>query len=191
MRGREHEGARDRDALALAAGELGGQPLAHLGGEADTLEHDLDAPGDLGARERALGQQRQRHHVAHPLARIERGERILEYRLDEARAGPAIQIGEALALDEGLAGGRRQQPEDQPRQRGLAAAQFADDAEHAARRHAERYVIDRDHVARLREQAAAHAEHAAQAAHLDGRHRAGGSVLSHGAAPAAAADATT
>ena len=41
---------------------------------------------------------------------------------------------------------RLEQPEDQARQRGFAAAGLADDAEHAAGRHAEGDVVDRDHA---------------------------------------------
>ena len=43
----QHERARDRDALTLAARELCRIALAQLGGEADTFQHRPDARRDL------------------------------------------------------------------------------------------------------------------------------------------------
>ena len=48
----QHQGAGDADALALAAGELVREPLAHAGGQADQFQHGSDVPAGL-ARPRA------------------------------------------------------------------------------------------------------------------------------------------
>ena len=126
--------------------------FAHFGRQADALQDGRDAPLDLAAREGALRGERQRHDVIDAAARIERGERVLEHRLDQPRARLAVEIEQALSVDQRGAGGRREQPEDQPRERRLPAAGLAHDPEHAAGRHAERHIVDRDHVPLRRQQ---------------------------------------
>jgi hypothetical protein len=122
----------------------------------------------VGSADAALRHERHGHDVAHTPARVQRGEGILEDRLDQARAGAAIHVGEALSVHQHLAGGGRQQAEDHAGEGGLAAAALADDAEHAAGGHGEGDVVDRDDVARRREEPLPHVEDAAQAADLDG-----------------------
>ena len=122
---------------------------------------------DLAAREGALGGQRQGHDVLDAPARIERGERILEHRLDQPGARLAVEVEQALAVDQHGARRRLEQSEDQARQRGFAAAGFADNAEHAAGRDAERDVVDRDHALFRRQQPGVHAEFAPQVLDLD------------------------
>ena len=94
----------------------------------------------------ALGDERHGDDVAHARQRIERGEGILEHRLDQARAGLAVHVDDPLALDRDVAGAGLEQAQDQAGQGGLAAARFAHDAQHAAGRHGEGDVVDGDHV---------------------------------------------
>ena len=143
----QHQGAGDGDPLALAAGQFGWQAAAHLGGEADSRQHLVGAPGPLGTTDVALRRQGHGDDVGDLGQRIERGEGILEHRLDQARACLAVHVEDALALDGDVPGVGLEQAEDQARQRGLAAARFADDAQHAAFRHSQTYIVDRDHPA--------------------------------------------
>ena len=64
----------------------------------------------------------------------------------------------ALAFDGDVAGVGREQAQDQAREGGLAAARFAHDAQHAARRHGEGDVVDGHDMAVLAEHAALDAE---------------------------------
>ena len=178
----EHQRARDRGALALPAGKLRRHALAHPGRKPDAFENLGDPALDLGARECALGHQWKCDDVLDALARIERGERILEYRLDQPGARLAVEREQPLALDQRAPRGWREQPEDEARERRFSAAGLADDAEYAACRHAEGNVVDRDHVLLLCHQAGTHAEFAPQVFHLDrGAHAGCGSASSCGA----------
>src|SRR5205085_1297331 len=137
---------RDRGALALPARKLRRHTLAHLGRETDALENLRDAALDLLARKRALRGERQRNDVFHLAARVERGERVLEHRLDQAGARLAVEREQPLALDQRAPRCGREQPEDQARERRFSATGLADDAQYATCRHAEGNVVDRDHV---------------------------------------------
>ena len=94
---------------------------------------------------------------------------ILEHRLDQPSARLAIHVEDALALDGDVAGGRRQQAEDQARQGRLAAARFAHHAQHAAGRYGEGHVIDGDHVPVGPPQTALDAKGLPRGADFDGR----------------------
>ena len=177
----QHEGARNGDALALAAGQFGGETIAHLARQADTLQHLVDPLGDLGAGEGALRLQRHRHDVADAGQRIERRERILEHRLDQPRAGLAIHVDDALALDRDVAGVGREQAQDQAGEGGLAAARFAHDPEHAARRHGKRDAVDGDDATILAQDAARDAEGFADGLEFDRRQRCRARAHTHGA----------
>jgi len=142
----QDEGAGDGDPLTLAARQFSGQALAHLARQAHPHQHLVDPLCGLAAVDIALRTQRQGDDVAHARQRIERGEGILEDRLDEARAGPAIHVDDPLAFDGDIAGTGFEQAQDQSREGGLAAARFADDAQNAAGRHGEGHVVDGDHV---------------------------------------------
>ena len=129
----QHEGAGDGDALALAARQLGRQALAHLGATGRPAPASRRRACAISLRvDVALGTERHGDDVAHARQRVERGEGILEHRLDQPRAGAAIHVDDALALDRDVAGGRREQAQDQAGEGGLAAARFAHDAQHAA-----------------------------------------------------------
>ena len=148
--------------------QFGGQALAHLGREADACQHLVDALRDLRPPDVALGAQRHGDDVAHARQRVKRGEGVLEHRLDEAGARLAIHVDDALALDGDVAGAGFEQAEDQARQGGLAAARFADDAQHAARRHGEGHVVDRHHMAVGAQKPAFDPERLADRLDLDG-----------------------
>ena len=132
---------RDRDPLPHAAGKLMRvlhQPLlrrgnadrgqqfdaAHFRGHAVEFEMLLQRLDQLGA---------DRQH------RIERGHRVLEHHRERTAAqlaqAFAVEAHEILAVEHHAAGQHgllRQQLQDRPRQHGLAAAGFADDAERPA-----------------------------------------------------------
>ena len=144
--GLHRERARDRDALALAAGELVREAARAAAGSRPTAvepaaRHRLLrlGRGDQPMRERTLGDR-----VADAHARIERGERVLEHHLDARRAlarrGRAITGSPAMRA---VPGRRRQDAGDDAAERGLAAAGFADQAR-ALRPCAmrERYAVD-------------------------------------------------
>ena len=141
--------------------------LAHRSRQPDALENAADAALDLGARERALRGQRQGDDVLDATARIEGGERILEHRLDQPGARLAVEVEQSLAVDQHGPRRRLEQSEDQARERGFAAAGFADNAEHAAGRYAEGDIVDRDHALFRRHQAGVDAEFAPQVLNLD------------------------
>ena len=134
---------RDRHALAHAAGKLVRilrQPL--LGrGDADRGEQFDAALGGGGVVEFEMLLQRLDQLGADREHRVERGHRVLEH----DRQRPAAQLAQFLRRElqqvlpvEHHAAGElcllRQQLQDRPRQHGLAAAGFADDAERLARR---------------------------------------------------------
>ena len=79
----------------------------------------------------ARGLERLGHDAGDAAARIERRLRVLEHHLDVAAA---MRVGlrapvDVAPRDRDAALARRLQPDDQARQRALAAAAFADDAD--------------------------------------------------------------
>src|SRR5439155_94602 len=98
-----HDGARDRDALLLAAGELLGAVVPACG-QADGPERDLCPPAPLGARQ--AGQQERQLDV---LDRAQHRDQVVELE-DEAhvprapgREAVLVEPGEGLAGDHHLA----------------------------------------------------------------------------------------
>ena len=166
--GAHHQGTGDGHALALAARELGRQALALFGGETDAGQHLAHARPSLGVGH-ALGHQRHADDVDDPAARVERGERVLEHRLDQLCPLAAGHGAQGAAVDQDVAAGGGMQAEDQAGQRGLAAAGFADDAEAAAPWHRERNAVDGADHARGGEHAGALAEDFFDVADFDGR----------------------
>ncbi len=163
----QHQGTGDRHPLALTARQLAREAVGHVRRKANAGELRGDAVGDGAGRQSALRDQRQADHVAHPPARIERPDRILEHRLDHTRALTPAKCGERLAADPHLAGRRRQQTQDQPGEGGLAAAGLADHAKYAARRKAQGDVVDRGQHALRAEQRARQSEALRQAPDVD------------------------
>ena len=96
----QHQRAGDRDPLALAArqlGRAGGRPISAVRPTRASISSTRLAIS--AAREGALRHQRHGDDVADAGQRIERGEGVLEHRLDQPRAGLAVHVGDALALD--------------------------------------------------------------------------------------------
>ncbi len=132
-RRRRCERAGDRDALALAAGELVGVARRGSCGQPDGVEQ-LAHPAAViaGDVERA---QRLAQDLAHAHAGIERAHRVLEDDLglpsQEAQLA-LLAAADLLTLEAHLAGLRLVEREQQPRERRLARSRLADDAEAVA-----------------------------------------------------------
>ena len=142
------ERPRDRDALSLAARELVREAAAIAGIEADTGEPSrhiavrvarLDDP----VRDRTFG-----HRVADAHARVEARERILMHHLDAGRElldAPAEIPRDGRVVEQHRAGARRMDAGDDAPEGGLAAAGFADEAQHLAAADVEADVVDGAH----------------------------------------------
>ncbi len=113
--------------MRVAPGHLGGQPhpLQHAAGGRLAVARGLQAVGDLRAD---------------PPPGVEGGVGVLEDHLDLGqRPVPAAQAkgGHLPALERDRPAGGGGEPADRPRQRGLAAARLADQADDLAGRHAQ------------------------------------------------------
>ena len=134
----QHQGAGDRHALALAAGKLRWETASAMSADRPTRASISITRSRRCAAVMLPCAASGRPTISRTRWRgIERGKRVLEHRLDQPRAFAPVHGGEAASVDQNLACARRQQAEDQPRQRGLAAAGFADDAKHVAGAQAE------------------------------------------------------
>ena len=139
--GAQHHGAGDRDALALAAGELVRVALEHVVdaarlAEAHFVEHGEDESVALRRRELGTVQcQALADDLPHRHARAERGEGVLEHHLHalahRSQRRPTGVVG-ALAVELDLSGRQRLQREQRHAERGLARPRLADDAERLA-----------------------------------------------------------
>jgi hypothetical protein len=127
-RGLEHQRARHRDALLLAAGELRRQPVA----EARQSEH-LELRHRERARLRLVGGRRQRAVADVLQHRHVRKERIrLEHHADVALVrGAQRDVG---AADRNAAARHRLEARDHPQRRRLAAARGTQQRHELARR---------------------------------------------------------
>ncbi len=92
--------------------------------------------------------------AADRLARVEGGIRVLEDGLDASGEAEAAEPRDRLALDEDLPARRREKAEQHAREGGLAAAGFADEAEHLAPAQGERDAVHRMQYALALEEAA-------------------------------------
>src|SRR5262249_51890508 len=137
--GFESERARERGALAHAAGELPGIVLREVL-EPDRLERALRARLALGPGH-ALEHHAEVDVLEHGVPREQRV--LLEHEGDVAWHRP----GDPLARDFHRAGRGRHQPADDVEQGRLAAAARPDQAEELAARDVERGVAQRAHVA--------------------------------------------
>ena len=120
------ERAGDRDALPLAAAEGVRIALPGVGREADEVE-DFKRTFACGATGEADRPQRFGDDVSHPHARVERGNRILEDRLQmpPPQSHRALrQIGHILAEEHDAALRSREQFQHQPGKRAFPAATF-------------------------------------------------------------------
>src|SRR6185437_11646988 len=126
------ERTRNRDTLALAAGELMRKFRAVVGMQADERKQLADAIPDRPlAFDQVEGAYRLGHDGIDPKTRVEARIGILEYHLDAA-AQPLtclrlLRIGHGDAVDHDLARGWRQQPDHHARHRSLARAGFNDE----------------------------------------------------------------
>src|SRR4029450_9242112 len=145
-------GAGHPDALALAAGELGREPVVVLGVEADDLHQLLDPLLELLAVGKAVDLERVADDRPDPLARVQRRVRVLEDHLDlapELAKLIALEVRDVLAVELDRALGDRQQPADQAGQGGLAPAGLADYAEGLATEHLQGDAVHGVHPADL------------------------------------------
>ncbi|BDZ64965.1 hypothetical protein GCM10025877_19030 [Agromyces mangrovi Wang et al. 2018] len=135
------EGARDDDALLLAAREVGGLVL-RLVGEPERLEHRQAAAGAL-ARRQAGDEQRQGDVLEHGLLRGQ--EELLEHESEALVAQRVDPLGGRgrgiLPVDLDDAGGRSVEQREQVHERRLARAGLADDGERFAAAHLEAHAL--------------------------------------------------
>ena len=167
------QGARDRDALALAAGELMRILRRDVLGrhEADVLEQVVDVRLDLVRRDDPVDAKRTLEVMTDRLRRVQGAERILKDHLHlravvEDRPAAAIARDVAVAeADRPLA--RRVQAREQAGNRALPAPALADErGDRAAAQH-EADLVDRVHGAPSAEEAAAGGEALREVAHLE------------------------
>src|SRR2546425_762184 len=139
----QHEGAGERDALLLAAGELA--RITELEArQVDLVEAGRDALGDRGTVElshlESVGDVRLHRHV--------RPERVvLEHHADVTRVGP--EPVDAPVPEPDLAAVQRMEAGDQPEKRRLAAARGPDQREQLAVTDLEARAVDRGHAPEL------------------------------------------
>ena len=133
--GVDREGARDADALALAAGELVREAVVVLRVQPDDLEQLLDALLDLRLGAHLVHLERLGDDEADALARVQRRVRVLEDHHHLAPVRTHLGAGQArdvAAVEDDPAGRRIEEAHDAARHRRLAAAGLADDAERLA-----------------------------------------------------------
>ena len=136
-----HEGARDRDALLLAAGELLGIVLEALA-EPDALEHAPARP-----RSRVAAPASSSGSITFSSAVIA-GSSWNDWntkptmRAAQRRAPVFVEREEIVAVDAHAPVGRRVEPREQAEQRRLARARDADDRHRLAGADLETYVVE-------------------------------------------------
>ena len=144
------EGAGDRDTLPLAPGQLVRVLADELirGGERHPFEQADDRLVQADARGgQPVHPQRPREVIPHVVHGVERGERVLQHHLHLARVAPAAVVAgrDRAAAEQQLAGGRLDQPGQQPGQRRLARSALADHGGDLRLGQRERDVLDRVH----------------------------------------------
>ena len=147
--GLEQQRARDDDALKLAAGALSRQALDEGIVESDLPQHVGHAPKPLLVRSDAMLRERRREARPDPHAGIERRERVLEDELHRGAKPPEllpVQRREVPARDGDGAAVRRQQSQQHPGERALAAAGFPDETHHLASANSEADSVERAHA---------------------------------------------
>ncbi len=122
-------------------------------GDAHRLQELARPPPRRGATGSLVHPDRLRHLVADGEQRVQRGHRVLQDHGDAPAPHAAhLRVGflqQVLALEQHPAAGdprrRRQQAQDGERQRALAGAGLADDAQRLAGVDAKRHLVDRAH----------------------------------------------
>ncbi len=120
----EGKGSSNTNPLTLPARKLMGETTRSLGLKADPAQEIIHALGNLPRRPHAVVDQGLCDKLAHGHARVERGERVLEYGLHPLPDGLQLPVGQAcdvLAPEQNAARRRLQKPENQPRRSGLSA----------------------------------------------------------------------
>ena len=136
-----HDGAPERNPLAVAAGELRHPPVEKVP-DAQQRRRRLD-PAPAFAARHPVALQGEGDVVEDLHVRIQREE--LEHERDVA-ARRALER-HVLAVEEDLPGGRQLQPRDHPQRRGLAAPGRAQHDEELPAPDGERGVVHRDELA--------------------------------------------
>ena len=136
----EHDRAGDADALALPAAQqvrVLARSRASAGSRPDLARAPRARSRSISARSlAALVDERARDDLADVVLRVERAVGILKDHLDAAVEGLAVRRRRApsvLAVDAHVSARRLLQSDERAAGRGLAAAGFADEAEHLAR----------------------------------------------------------
>src|SRR5205823_4389288 len=118
-------GAREADALPLAAGELVREPAGGVGREPDDAEQLADARRRLATSREPMGAERLADDPADAVAWVERRERILEDHLHPSAERAELALAQArdvLSVEEDPAVRRLVQTQDRPTDGRLAAA---------------------------------------------------------------------
>src|SRR4029079_8434321 len=134
------EGARDRHALALAAGELVREPVGRATGQRHAIEYIVHPRAHPALRHRLEQLELTRERLPEGPRRVERRVRVLEHVLDVPPRAGGPRAGAGGELLAGVAhdpGPLAIQSPDAARERGLAGAGLADDRHAAAVSHHE------------------------------------------------------
>src|SRR5699024_2772490 len=167
--GLQGEGAGDRDALALAAGELARQDVERGLRQAHKVEqllHPGQAPG-LGAD--AVDSQRIHQRLPHRQARVQGRRGVLEHdrHLPAQLLAGGATASQRLPVEEDVACGDGLQAGHHPREGGLAGTGLADHSEHLAAAHGDAHAVDRADGVGAQQAPAAQTVHDVHVAQLD------------------------
>ena len=140
----EHEGAREADALPLAAAELMRVAAGRLGAEADALEHVEHRPLAALAVD-AVDLEPLADELLHRHPRVEGADGVLEDDLHVAALALELARAEARQVDAfelDHAGGRLEKADQRPAERRLAAAGLPDEPDGLAAEDVEVDAVD-------------------------------------------------
>ncbi len=129
------ERPRDADALRLSAGEFVRVALQELAAQPYRVHQRIEPRGALRLSEAEKMAHRRLQRLADGLARVERGDRVLEDVLNGAGKRVRVaarQPGDVGILQADAPAGRPVEPHQHARQRRLPAAGFADHAQRLA-----------------------------------------------------------
>ena len=114
--------------------------------QADEVEQRVDPPTALVATAKPVDGEHLLERAADGDPRVERGVRVLEHQLHppaELAEGAMAEAGDVAAVELDAPGRRVLEAHEQPRQRRLAAAGLADDAQRLAATQPQRHAGDR------------------------------------------------
>ena len=141
------ECASDRDALALAAGQLARPPVPDRLRQAHAVEHLGHVPVQAVAGDEPVHERRLTHGLSDRERRVQRRIGVLEHHLGAAAdLAELVRVGVAHvdAIEADLTAVRLDEADEAPGERRLAAAGFADEPERLVPPDRERDVIDSD-----------------------------------------------